>query len=104
MRNGVSAHTRGLEQPYATRRSKDHEVSQRGDLVQLDTLDIRPLLGAIVKHSTAHDVISRWDVLGIHNRATATRTAHFLGVIEEGMSFGGEGYPGRWGLRVSGSL
>ena len=86
--NRVSARRRGLKRPYATRKPKDHEVTQPGDLVQLDTLDIRPLPGVVLKHFSAHDVISRWDVLGIHSRATATCAAHFLDVIEERMPFG----------------
>jgi len=86
--NRVSARRRGLKRPYATRKPKDYEVRGPGDLVQLDTLDIRPLPGVVLKHFTAHDVISRWDVLGIHSRATATCAAYFLDVIEERMPFG----------------
>ncbi len=81
VRNHVSAHRRGLKRPYATRKPKDYAVTQPGDLIQLDTLDIRPLPGVILKHFTARDVVSRWDVIEVHSRATATPTAHFLNTL-----------------------
>lgn len=87
VRNHVSAHRRGLKRPHAIRRPKDHQVIQPGDLVELDTLDIRPLAGVIFKHFTAHDVISRWDVLSIHKQATAATAAHFLDAIQSRMPF-----------------
>ena len=49
-------------------------VDQPGDLVQVDTLDVRPVPGVVLKHFTARDIVSRWDVLEAHTRATATRT------------------------------
>jgi len=59
----------------------------RGDLVQLDTLDVRPLPGVSLKHYTAHDVISRWNVLNVYSRATATTATDFLDTLEERMPF-----------------
>ena len=87
IRNHVSAHRRGLKRPFATRKPKDYKFTQPGDLVQLDTLDVRPLPGVILKHFTAHDVISRWDVVSVHSRATATTAAHFLDTLESRMPF-----------------
>jgi len=87
IRNHVSAHRRGLKRPYAVRKPKDHEVKEPGDLVQLDTLDIRPLPGVVLKHFTAHDVLSRWDVIGVHSRATASTAAHFLDALKSRMPF-----------------
>jgi len=49
-----------------------------GDLVEVDTLDVRPLPGMVFKHFTARDVISRWDVLEVRSRATATLPRPFL--------------------------
>ena len=85
--NHVSARKRQRQRPYAIRKPKDYKVTQPGELVQLDTLDIRPLPGVVVKHFTAHDVISRWNVLSAHSRATATTGAHFLDTIENRMPF-----------------
>ena len=69
--NHISARNRQRQRSYALRKPKDYKVVQPGELVQLDTLDIRPLPGVVIKHFTAHDVISRWDVVSVHSRATA---------------------------------
>ena len=53
VRNHVSARRRGIRRPYAVRKPKDYQVAQPGDLIQLDTLDIRPLPGVVLKHFTA---------------------------------------------------
>ncbi len=78
----------GREQAHTLKgKPKDYRASQVGDLVELDTLDVRPLPGVAFKHFTAHDVISRWDVLGVYNRATATNAAHFLEGLERRIPF-----------------
>lgn len=87
VRNHVSAHRRGLKRPYAVRKPKDYEVKAPGDLIQVDTLDIRPLPGVVLKHFTARDIISRWDVIEVHSRATATTASHFLNSLEERVPF-----------------
>jgi len=85
--NNISARKRQRQRSYALRKPKDYKVVQPGELVQLDTLDIRPLPGVLLKHFTAHDVISRWDVVSVHSRATATTAAHFLDTLESRMPF-----------------
>jgi hypothetical protein len=45
------------------RKPRHYVASRPGDLVQLDTLDLRPLAGAVFKQFTARDVVSRWDVV-----------------------------------------
>ncbi len=87
IRNHVSAHRRGLRRPYGIRKPKDYEAKAPGDLIQLDTMDVRPLPGVVLKHFTAHDVISRWDVLSVYSRATASTAAHFLDTLESRMPF-----------------
>jgi len=87
IRNHVSARRQGRKRPYAIRKPKDYEVKEPGDLVQLDTLDIRPLPGVLLKHFTAHDVLSRWNVIGVHGRATASTAAHFLDILKSRMPF-----------------
>jgi putative transposase len=72
---------------YAIRKPRDYPVQQPGDLVQVDTLDVRPLDGATVKHFTARDVISRWDVLEAHQRATANTASEFLDTLLARMPF-----------------
>ena len=62
--NHISARKRQRRRPYGVRKPKGYAVSHSGDLVQMDTLDVRPLPGLLFKHFTAHDVISRWNVVG----------------------------------------
>jgi hypothetical protein len=73
--NHVSAHKRGVKRPYAVRKPKEYQVTRPGDLIQLDILDIRPLPGIVLKHFTARDIVSRWDVIEIYSRATASTAA-----------------------------
>ncbi len=85
--NYVSVGKRQRQRPYALRKPKEYAAKQMGDLVELDTLDIRPLPNVDFKHFTAHDVVSRWNVIGVYNRATATNAAHFLDALESRMPF-----------------
>ena len=55
--------------------------------MQGDTLDVRPLPGVVLKHFTARDVVSRWGVLGVHTRATATIAQGFLDSLIRRMPF-----------------
>jgi hypothetical protein len=77
-RTGISTRKRVWRRPYAVRKPKGYAVQEPGDLVQVDTLDVRPLPGMVLKHFTARDVVSRWDVIEAHTRATATTAAGFL--------------------------
>jgi len=85
--NYVSSGKRQRLRPYAQRKPKDYEAKQMGDLVQLDTLDIRPLPGVVFKHFTAHDVVSKWNVIGVYPRSTAANAVHFLNILEQRMPF-----------------
>ena len=85
--NYLSAGKRLRKRPYATRKPKDYQAKQAGDIVQLDTLDLRPLPGVVFKHFTAHDVVSKWDVISVHRQATATTAAHFLDTLKARMPF-----------------
>jgi len=86
-RRGISARRRRPVRPYAVRKPADYVPRQPGDLVQLDTLDIRPLPGITLKQFTARDVISKWDVLQAHSRATAQLAAGFLETAQLRMPF-----------------
>jgi transposase InsO family protein len=85
--NYVSARKRQRQRPYAIRKPKDYGISLVGDLVQLDTLDIRPLPGVLLKHFTAHDVVSRWNTISVYSRATANTATDFLDTLEKRMPF-----------------
>jgi len=85
--NRISTTKRRPERPYAIRKPRDYRVKDPGDLVQLDTLDVRPLPGVILKHFTARDMVSRWDVVDVYSRATSGTAARFLDSLEKRMPF-----------------
>jgi len=85
--NHISARRRRWQRPYAIRKPKEYIANKPGDIVEVDTLDVRPLPGIILKHFTAHDVISRWDVVSVYSRASASTAAHFLDTLESRMPF-----------------
>jgi hypothetical protein len=63
--------------PYAIRKPKDYRVRAPGNLVEIDTLDVPPLPRVILKQFTTRDVVSRWDVVEAHQRATVAVAAKF---------------------------
>jgi len=85
--NHISARRRQWQRPYAIRKPKEYVAKKPGDIVEVDTLDVRPLPGVILKHFTARDVISRWDVLEAHSRATSNTASGFIDVLLKRMPF-----------------
>jgi transposase InsO family protein len=83
----ISTRKRRSRRPYAVRKPRDYAPEAPGDLVQLDTLDIRPEPGVILKQFTARDVVSRWDVLHLASRATATTATAALDAVLARMPF-----------------
>ena len=83
----ISTKRRPIKRPYAIRKPKGYSVSEPGDLVQIDTLDIRPLPGIILKQFTARDTVSRWDVIEARGRATAKTARLFLDTLDQRMPF-----------------
>ena len=86
-RRRMSVHQRRWLRPYAIRKPSSWRVERPGDLVELDTLDIRPLSTLILKQFTARDVVSRWDTLELGRRATAGAAADVLDRLAERMPF-----------------
>jgi putative transposase len=86
-RRRMSVRPRRWQRPYAIRTPAGWAVQAPGDLVQLDTLDIRPLPGQVWKQFTARDVVSRWDVVELGRRATAAAAAVVLDRLAERMPF-----------------
>lgn len=86
-RKAISAKRRHVKRPYAVRKPRDYQPQSPGDLVELDTLDVRPVAGVILKQFTARDVVSRWDVIEVHHQATASLAASFLDTLEARMPF-----------------
>jgi transposase InsO family protein len=83
----VSARKARPPRPYAIRKPAAYAVTRPGDLVQVDTLDVRPLPGIILKHLAARDMISRWDVVEVASRATSRTAARFLDALQARMPF-----------------
>jgi putative transposase len=73
--------------PWALRKPQDYAVEKAGDLVQLDTLDLRPAPGVVLKQFTARDMVSRWDVVEVHRRATSTAATLFLDTLQRRLPF-----------------
>jgi len=78
---------RSGRRPHAVRKPRDYAVVAPGDLVQVDSADIRLLPGQVYKHFTARDVVSRWDVIDVFHRATAKSASQFLDGLLERMPF-----------------
>ena len=73
--------------PWALRKPKDYAVEKPGDLVQLDTMDLRPAPNVVLKQFTARDMVSRWDVIEVHHRATSTAATLFLDTLQRRLPF-----------------
>jgi transposase InsO family protein len=87
VRKRISLCKRQHPRPYAIRKPQEYQVQKPGDLVEVDTLDVRPLPGVVFKHFTARDVVSRWDVVEVQSKATASMAVGFLDTLLQRMPF-----------------
>jgi transposase InsO family protein len=67
----LSRRLRRWKRQYATRKPRDYQPQAPGGIVQLDTMELRPEPGVVLKQFTAVDVVSRWSVATVASRATA---------------------------------
>ena len=72
---------------YAVRKPKSYQPLLPGDIIQIDTMDVRPEPGIILKQFTSVDVVSRWSVAKIVSNATALMASKMLDEIIERMPF-----------------
>lgn len=86
-RRAIRRRMRGWRRPYAIRKPADWTVVRPGDLVQIDTVEIRPSADHPFKQFTARDVISRWDTLEVRRSATARMASGVLDALAERMPF-----------------
>ena len=84
----ISARKRTWRRPHAVRKPRDFAATRPGDLVQVDTLDVRPVPGLVFKQFTARDVVSRWDVLELASTASARSAVAILDALAARMPFG----------------
>jgi len=87
VRRSISVRRRRWPRPHAVRKPAGYPVSRPGDLVQLDTLDVRPVPGLVFKQFTARDVVSRWDVLSLAPNASARSAVGILDALAARMPF-----------------
>jgi transposase InsO family protein len=78
---------RGWRRPHAVRKPAGWAIERPGDLVQLDTMDVRLVPGLALKQFTARDVVSRWDTLELVRSATARSALTVLDALTERMPF-----------------
>jgi hypothetical protein len=83
----VSASRRRPKRPYAIRKPREYRALGPGDIVRVDTLDLRPIPDVVLKQFTACDVFSRWDVVEVFTSATATAATQFLEAMKERFPF-----------------
>lgn len=84
----IGVRQRRWARPHAVRLPKGLVIERPGDLVELDTLDIRPSgVDHPFKQFTARDRVSRWDTLVLGRRATARAAADVLDALAERMPF-----------------
>lgn len=98
VRKRISVCRRQHPRPYAIRKPQEYQVQEPGDLVELDTSELRPLPGIVLRHFTARDVVSRWGVVEVHTKATSTTAMGFLESLAKRMPFRPKGLTGGRGL------
>jgi len=64
--------------PHATRKPADYQPQRPGQLIQIDTVHVRPVPGMEFRQFTAIDVVTRIAAFGVRTRATAGAAADFL--------------------------
>ena len=74
----VKARRTPRKREYAIRKPPDYEVKAPGDLVQIDTMDVRPGVGHVFKQFTAADVVSKWGFADVRSAATSSLAREFL--------------------------
>ena len=84
----VATRKRMWRRPHAVRLPRDWPIERPGDLVELDTLDIRPPGRTYpYKQFTARDRVSRWDTLELCPNALARTAAGVLDALVLRMPF-----------------
>jgi transposase InsO family protein len=75
------------QRPHARRLPKGKKPVAPGDIVQLDTLSVRPSPERTVKQFTAYDPVSRLTVAHAFHRATAPAAAQFLDKLLDALPY-----------------
>lgn len=73
---------------YAIRKPKSYRVDGPGDLVEVDTLQVRLLPDEVRYQFSARDVVTRLDALKAYKRQTSSAAADFLHYLRKKFPFG----------------
>lgn len=87
IRQAREARKRRRKPRYAIRKPKGYRVTAPGDLIQLDTLQIRLQSDDRRWQFSSRDLISRWDVVRSYRRATSFTASLFLEYMERKFPF-----------------
>ena len=87
VRRAKLARKRRRKPRYAVRKPKDYRVEAPGDLVQVDTLQVRLCPDEVRFQFSARDMISRFDGLRAYKRQTSTAAAAFLHYLRKKFPF-----------------
>jgi len=87
VRQAKLARKRRRKPRYAVRKPKGYRVEAPGDLVQVDTLQVRLCPDEVRFQFSARDTISRFDGLRAYKRQTSTAGADFLHYLRKKFPF-----------------
>jgi putative transposase len=87
VRQAREARQRRRRPRYAIRKPRGYRVTAPGDLVQVDTLQVRLQSDDVRWQFSARDLISRWDVSRAYRRATSYTATQFLEYLERKFPF-----------------
>ena len=72
---------------YATRKPRGYKIKGPGDLVEIDTLNVRLLPDEVRYQFSARDVICKFDGLRAYKSQTSSKAAHFLQYLQKKFPF-----------------
>lgn len=87
VRRAKEARKRRRKPRYAVRKPPEYRVKAPGDLVQLDTLQVKLNTGLVRWQFSARDVVCRWDGARAYNRASSFAASLFLDYLERKFPF-----------------
>ena len=87
VRQAREARKRRRKPRYAIRKPQGYRVSAPGDLIQVDTLQIRLQSDDVRWQFSSRDLISRWDVSRAYRRASSYTATLFLEYMERKFPF-----------------
>lgn len=81
------ARKRGWKPRYAIRKPKGYRVEGPGDLIEVDTLQVKLIPNEIRYQFSARDVVVKYDVMRAYRSQTSLKAAHFLQYLRKKFPF-----------------